>query len=415
MSQPPDRRTVADAETRNIGYRQWSSRLELAQGELDGTGVEDGRIVLQAPSGMRTWADPHGDGTVATYDVGTWVSPVVDPGFAYTELVASWNAQTPPGTWLEVSVSGEADDGTWATPYVLGRWAVSPETMRRSSVPGQTDALASVSIDVLTTREHRSMTSWQLTVSLFRRRASAVSPSVALIGAFASALPDADQGRLSLASPVGGGVGIELDVPAYSQEIHRGEDPQYNGGGEAWCSPASMAMVLAYWQREHSAAYGPRPADYAHIEHSDPWVNYAAAETFDWSYHACGNWSFNTAYAGRYGLVSFVTRLRSLTEAEQFIDVGVPLVASVTFSADELTGAGYGTAGHLLVICGFTADGDVIVNDPASHLDPSNASVRTVYDRLEFEYIWLRPSGGIVYVTHPPHVPLPDRTPQANW
>ena len=192
MSQSPDPRRAAEAATRNIGYQQWSSHLELARGELDGTRVEDGRIVLHAPSGMRTWTDPHGDGTVATYDVGTWVSPVVSPGFAYTELVASWNAQTPPGTWLEVAVSGEADDGSWSKPYVLGRWAAGRETMHRSSVPGQADALASVSIDILTTREHRSMSSWQLTVSLLRRRGAAGSPSVALVGAFASALPDVD-------------------------------------------------------------------------------------------------------------------------------------------------------------------------------------------------------------------------------
>ncbi len=415
MSRSNDPLVAVGTKTRDISYRQWSSQLELAAGELDGTKVEDGRIVLDAPGRARTWADPHGDGTSFTYDVGTWVSPLVDPGFAYTELVASWNAHTPPGTWLELSVAGTADDGTWSRLYILGRWAAGQETMHRSSVPDQADAVASVSIDILSTRERRRLTTWQLTVSLLRRRGTAASPSVALVGAFASALPDAAGTRRPGASPVDGGAGIELDVPAYSQEIHRGQDPQYNGGGEAWCSPASMAMVLAFWQRERSAAYGPRPADHAHIDHADPWVNYAAAETFDWSYHACGNWSFNTAYAGRYGLESFVTRLRSLTEAERFIEAGIPLVASVTFSADELTGAGYGTAGHLLVICGFTPDGDVIVNDPASHLAPSNAEVRTVYDRGEFENIWLPPSGGIVYVTRPSDVPLPERTPQANW
>ncbi len=416
MNPVPDRPAV-DPAAQQIGYRQWSSPDELAGGAFDGTRLEDGRVVLAAgdAKATRTWTDPYGDGAPVTYHVGTWVSPVVAPGFRFTELVASWNARTPPGTWLEVAVQVGTDEGAWSTPHVLGRWAEGLEAVHRASVPDQSDAVATVSVDILTVRDHRRCTTWQLIVSLFRRSGTVETPSVDMVGAFASALPDLSDRSALPAGPVNGGAGLELDVPAYSQEIHRGEDPQYSGGGEAWCSPASMAMVLAYWQQQRSAAHGPQPEDYAHVVHADPWVNYAAAQTFDWSYQACGNWSFNTAYAGRYGLESFVTRLRSLTEAEQFIQAGIPLVASVTFSASELTGAGYGTAGHLLVIRGFTRAGDVIVNDPASHLEPSNASVRTVYDRQEFESCWLPATGGIVYVTRPPEVPLPSRPAQPNW
>ena len=31
--------------------------------------------------------------------------------------------------------------------------------------------------------------------------------------------------------------------------VHAGEYPQYGGGGEAWCSPTSTTMVLAYYER----------------------------------------------------------------------------------------------------------------------------------------------------------------------
>ena len=60
---------------------------------------------------------------------------------------------------------------------------------------------------------------------------------------------------------------------------------------------------------------------------------------------------------------------------------------SQSFLASELDGANYGTSGHLFVVVGFTADGDVIVNDPASS---SNDVVRNVYKREQFEQIWLR-------------------------
>jgi hypothetical protein len=86
------------------------------------------------------------------------------------------------------------------------------------------------------------------------------------------------------------------------------------------------------------------------------------------------------------------------------------VITSQSFRADELDGAGYGTAGHLMVIIGFTATGDVIANDPASS---SDEEVRNVYRRDQFENIWLRTkrttasggigsgSGGIAYIIKP--------------
>ena len=125
-------------------------------------------------------------------------------------------------------------------------------------------------------------------------------------------------------------------------------------------------MVVAYWQR------GPSAADYAwvtgdHPGHTDPQVDYAARHTFDYAYDGAGNWPFNTAYAAPLaGGPSFVTRLRSLREAERFIAAGIPLVASISFGSGDLDGSPIsGTNGHLLVIAGFTESGDVVVNDPA--------------------------------------------------
>ncbi len=84
-------------------------------------------------------------------------------------------------------------------------------------------------------------------------------------------------------------------------------------------------------------------------------MDFAARNVFDYTYDGAGNWPFNTAYAAEYGLEGFVTRLRSFTEAEEFIRAGIPLIISVSFEKDELDGAGYGTNGHLMVVAGFTA------------------------------------------------------------
>jgi hypothetical protein len=174
-------------------------------------------------------------------------------------------------------------------------------------------------------------------------------------------------------------------------------------------------MVLRYFRPD-----SPPASDYAWVTDQqpgepDPYVDYAARHTFDYQYDGAGNWPFNTAYAARFDLEGFVTRLRSLAEAERLVRAGIPVVVSMSFKQSELDGAGYGTNGHLLTIVGFEADGDPVVNDPASHLVPSNDAVRVVYDRDQFESAWIGSTGGISYVIHPEDVPLPTAPAQANW
>ena len=80
-------------------------------------------------------------------------------------------------------------------------------------------------------------------------------------------------------------------------------------------------------------------------------------------------------------------------------------MASVAYPQGGLRGAPTrATDGHLVVIRGFTADGDVVTNDPAA---PSERSVRRTYDRAELERGWLDGSGGTVYVIHTDDQPLP--------
>ena len=198
----------------------------------------------------------------------------------------------------------------------------------------------------------------------------------------ASQVPDAAPDDVS---PGGAAWGLELPVPAYSQQLHRDEYLHWGQGGESWCSPTSTSMLLAFHDRL------PSPGDYDWVEPAVPdrFVVQAARHVFDYAYDGAGNWAFNTAYAGRHGAHAFVTRLRSLTEAEAFIVAGVPLAATLSFTRETLPCAGYETEGHLLTIIGFDEVGDVICNDPASHTIPSNDEVRVVFDRARFERAWL--------------------------
>jgi len=370
------------------------TRLPWASGELKGARLKQGTLVLKGSDKQRSFRGTR-------YSMGTWTSAPVAPGFAFTELVASWSADTPRNSWVEVRVRvTSAAPGKW---MVLGRWASSDKHVRRTSLAGQSDAIGRVDVDTWKAASSTGATSYQLQVRLMRRAgASSASPSVTFAGAMASRLPS---GAPPVSAP-SGAQGVVLDVPRYSQMIHRGELPQYGGGGEAWCSPTSTAMVLGYYNRL------PAPSAYAWVgQRTDPWVDEVARRTYDHAYEGTGNWPFNTAYAASRGLSAFVTRLRSLAEAEAFIAAGIPVIASVSFPSGALSGAPISsTAGHLLVIVGFTASGDVVVNDPAAS---TSSGVRRTYARAQFESAWLGGSGGTAYVIHDAAHPLPASL--GNW
>jgi hypothetical protein len=326
---------------------------------------------------------------------GSWESRWLEPGFRVHDIVPSWNADTPVGSWIDVSVQGR--DSRGETPwYALGTWASGDEAVRRTSTPGQDDGRCRVDVDTLVAAD--GLEAFRLRVTA--HGAGDRAPTVRLVAATGASRRPAEP---SVPSEPSLSRAVELDVPPLAQFAHCGHFPEYGGGGSSWCSAASTAMLLAFW------GMGPTPEHTAWVGegHADPGVDHAARSTYDVAYGGCGNWAFNTAYAGSFGLEGFVTRLRSLREAEAFLDSGIPLAASISAAPGELRGfRAEGTAGHLVVLAGVTVSGDPVVNDPAAD---TNADVRRVYDRAQLERAWLRGSGGVVYVVRPPGVPLPSR------
>ena len=378
-----------------------------------GTVVDRSGALVLGSTGLATtsYTDPH-RGTTRSYEVGTWTSPAYATGFGFSELVSSWIAETPTGTFIRVSMQAVRADGSPTKWYTMGIWASgdSDADILRTSVGGQGDADGFVAIDTFFAKDH-PMWGYELGLALYRPVGSSASPAVRRIGAVASD-PVNTKPYLPSATTMTGD--IALGVPAFSQEIHTGEYPEYDSGGEAWCSPTSTSMVVRYWNS------GPSASDTAYVlakypTTSDPEVDYAARYTFDYHYNGAGNWPFNVAYAGRFGLDGQVTQLRSLAEAERFIKAGIPLVASIAFTSNKLDGFLFkSTAGHLLVIVGFTKEGNPVVNDPAA---TSDTSVRRTYDRAQFERNWMTSTGGIVYVIYPRGKALPANVPgvSANW
>lgn len=392
---------------RPVDNRAWTSHADWCAGTAKGTravaGVRPG-VVIGAPAGTVDYTDPH-TGTTAAWEYATWTSPVHRLTVPSTEVIASWNARTPAGTWLQVELAGTYSDGT-ATPwYVMGRWASGDQDIKRTSVDDQTDDRSTVWTDTFAIDAPATglrLVSYRLRLTLYRKPGTTATPTVWRLGAMGSDVPDRFTVPASTPGPA-----RELIVPRYSQEIHIGQYPEYDNGGEAWCSPTSSQMIIEFWGRRPTA----EQLAWVNTDFADPQVCHAARFTFDHQYGGCGNWPFNAAYAATYkDLQGVVTRLGSLTDLETLIAAGIPAITSQSFLKTELTGAGYGTSGHLMTVIGFTADGDVIANDPFS---ATNEAVRRVYPRREWENIWLRTkrynatgkvvsgTGGVCYLYFP--------------
>ncbi len=260
-----------------------------------------------------------------------------------SQAIVSWNTPEPVDT-LEVTVDTADGRRSRPLPYVVFEADARASLDGFDNVAGiKTDVVHASDIVALGVRSHRP---------LARIAASTPSAEPARTDA-----PAADAQR-------------ELPVPERSQYVSA--FPEERG----WCTPAAVAMLAGAWGIEASVAE-------------------VAAAVFDRAYGGTGNWTFAVAYAGARGLAGVAAYLRDLVNVERFIAAGIPLALSISWRGDALPGAPLEQSdGHLLVVRGFDAGGNVIVNDPAQ------PAVRHVYPRAAFAQCWLA-HGGVALLVAP--------------
>ncbi|HEY7416879.1 MAG TPA: peptidase C39 family protein [Ktedonobacteraceae bacterium] len=382
--------------------------LRLAPGSnlaCNAVDIDNGSASYDTTAGLCAGTDPQAPGSYdnginyyngGSFFYGTLVSPVHTTQKPITTIVASWNATTPPGTWMEVHVRVQ-QKGTWTHWYILPIWASDFSTIHRHSVDGQSDSTGAVATDTFYTQGQKA-TAYQLSVTLFSTTPTN-SPEVSSISAIAT--NDVDAQHTPVVPSNQAAWGTNLPVPQRSQMLSQYQGLGYGGGGEVWCSPTSTSMVMAYWSNVLN-----RP-DLTQT------VPDAARDTYDFTYEGTGNWPFNTAYAASYGLHAFVTRMYSMSQVEQWIKAGVPIIMSLAYGVGQLPGSPIpSTDGHLMVIRGFTSTGDVITNDPAAATDDA---VQIVYPRDILQKLWLDSSNGTVYVVYPENWPTPTIDSLGSW
>lgn len=283
---------------------------------------------------------------------GEWVSPVCQAA-PFDWAVASWNGQ---GDLIEVLVRVRMN-GEWSPWFSFGRWSSTGE---RGSITGQ---------------KHEGVGRMATDTLLLTQPAEAFQYQVKLQGAVLK--------RLWLSAAIGSdrsaeadftaAWGVDLLVPQRSQMI-------YPNGGNVWCSPTSLTMVMAYFGYAESVPEAAVPGVYDSV------------------YEGHGNWPFNAAYASTRGFIAYIDRFGGFADLERRIAQGEPVIASVAYSQEWLPNAPIAkTNGHVLVVRGLTSEGDVIVNDPAAEGDDG---VRRVYQRDLFKRAWLD-RGGVVYLLYP--------------
>lgn len=383
-------------------FHAWSSQRDLTSGTAERVLLGDRSVTL---AGGAT--------------DGSWTSPWYAPAAGFTQLVPSWQTNTPPGSWVEIGlqVRTATTESRW---YVMGRWAFGTSAIEPGSVDKQSDDLGVIYTDTFVARP----TAPGGRPAAYRLRGTLHAAAPAATGGMPAAGPAAAPGfgptlrQLAATAAVPGALPatsepvsrqpVELAVPRYSQSTHSGEYPKFGGGGAVWCSPTSTSMVLSYW------GAGPTAADVESLPpdkvfdrngRADGMVDWAAVHTWDHVYDGAGNWPFNAAYAAEYGLDGSIRQYSTLRAVESWVRRGVPIVVSIRWDntdddpANDLDGSSITrTDGHIMLVVGFTAGGDVVANDPAS---PTNAAVRHVYRRDQFERNWLRASDGTAYVIKP--------------
>lgn len=320
--------------------------------------------------------DFGGVGETTSKSLGPFVSRM-----PFDEAIVSWNVERPEAAALKVEARATVA-GRLTAWYTLADWSGDPALHPRQSVAGQSDPDGKVMTDTLHLARPAESIELRLTAQTL---AAGPSPRLKLLTVLFS--DTTQQGTdAAVPSPAWGKL---IDVPQRAQ----GNYP--NGG--VLCSPTSVSMVL--W---HYANVLSRPE----LNQDVPAVE---AGVWDSVFKGAGNWPFNTAYAGGFpGIRAYVSRFQAISDLERWIDDGLPVVCSVSFDLLRGKPLSENENGHLVVLVGFTKEGDPIFNDPA-HRD----EVRKTYKRADFERAWVY-SHRTVYLIYPEAAPVPS-DPDALW
>jgi len=254
---------------------------------------------------------------------------------------------------FELSAWADGAWSPWMATATIGQGMVPWEALEAK--PSGSSALA-CDVDVYTAAAPLERFRLRIRVGARDARALAAAPWMATLSACDLSPRTSDTGALP--TP-------RLPVPALSQMDAPAEIAL------RICSPASVAMVLAYWGM-------PAP------------LLALAADIFHAETNRYGVWPAAIQAAGRRGVAGYLLRFPDWSSVAWCLERKLPIVASIRYAAGELTNAVIPeTPGHLIVLTGSDVD-HVFVNDPVA---PTATSVPRRYRFDELQRAWLDRAG----------------------
>lgn len=339
-------------------------------------------IAIAAPAKSITLTSFESFGRNRTTESGQvemeWNSAPISAPIKWKELVPSWNPVPGLTGKLEIQIRALYPDSATKF-YSFGIWTSEPQNFgeemgSRTSLKDQKDDLGDLQTDTLVLFKPATLCEVKIRWTGTEELKSV--PLKALTLNFAS-------GEASLLNrdSLKDAWGVELSIPTYCQ----GDYP--NGG--VICSPTSTAMVLNYWgESKSNDGWKAQPTD-------------VVKGVYDHAWKGTGNWIFTAAYVGSMeGMRAGVHRLGDLRDLETLIANKIPVVCSVSYGMLKGKPEPEPNDGHLVVLRGFTKDGNPIFNDPGRR------DVRQVYKRADFQRAW-KASTQTVYLIHPESVTPP--------
>lgn len=312
-------------------------------------------------------------------DIQCWLSGPIRSPIPFDELIPSWNLRTFQdfGACVELRV-GRLREDRWSAWYTFASSKAPAASRPVASSAVTRDDFGAVRTDYLVCAAPCDAVEIRITAHAPALKGQPTFSIERVSLALSNTTGDRSSKRTTRTKPKhydAAAYTKRLPVPFMSQHVTVA-DMKGNV-----CSPTSLAMVLAY----------------RGVKDITP--EKAARAAYDPVHQIYGNWPANVQAAFSFGIPGYIKRFATWDEVEAAIAGGQPIIASIRDPDGRLRGTPYGTTiGHLLVICGFDKDGNVLVNDPAGR-DAIHGQL--TYDRKQFEAAWFG-AGGVAYILESP-------------
>ena len=296
---------------------------------------------------------------------GEWTSPLVQPAFAFEELIYSWHLNQPGDTfrlYLQV-VFGPSDQTDW---LYAGFWGAVTNGITNRQRPTFERGVLDMDFLKLTTKA----TGVRFKVAAAGTNDLAAPPALTVVAT--DNHPEASAHRVQpeqLSAPV-------LDVPLRRQLNSQG----------VWmkdhCQSAALASAMQYYGKSVLLESVVRFTD-------DPEYNYP------------GIWPRVIGAAQEFGYDGYIERFRDWNAVRRALLENKIILCSIRLKEGDCKSPPYASMGnHIVALCGVTDDGRVVVTDSA--LGKSGRGHLCQWLQSDFETVWMQTKGGVAMVICPP-------------